>query len=184
MNLDEFGGGGLETLSFRGTNNPSLIVSSTSALSEKVRLVKGVNRDITPHQLLSLFRDWEVSYDSRVTRRLPKSSGNNIELVLFPQPAIRGRTWFLPRVGDISTFTERGLLPADPFSVAVMNLNRGAGDIEVPHCTLWESGGRWCVMTFDFWKGSKLIDLNRAGRSLDPRLWLVGMKSVSHHLPV
>lgn len=70
----------------------------------------------------------------------------------------------------------RGLKPADPYSLAVVNEAPALGDNH-PNATHWkDAGGNWCYAAFDRWVYGRGVDVGRGAGGWDGRWWFAGLR--------
>ncbi len=134
-----------------------------------IRKVK-VNRDRTPQTALDA--TGRVQYTNRkVVDAMPRGEGEEVEVFFFRL----GR--FVSDAELDSEYALRGLVPADPISVAAVNEADPAFADEKPHGTHWKDAeDNWCYATFDRWVDERLVDVDRSGRDWDDYWWFAGCR--------
>lgn len=136
-----------------------------------VRVVTGVNRTLTPQQMLDA--TGRNQYTNReVLQAMPRGEGDEKEIVFF-------------QVGkEISDddlekeFELRGLKPAHPYSLAEVNQDDPAFADSRPNCTHWkDENGKWCYIAFNRWGvGARDVDVHRNDNGWYDDWWFAGVR--------
>ncbi|HXF43908.1 MAG TPA: hypothetical protein VNK70_00285 [Candidatus Paceibacterota bacterium] len=136
-----------------------------------IRRVK-VDRSRTPQEALDA--TGRKQYTNRsVVAAMPRGEGEEVEVIFFNL----GRY-----VSDNDLEKEyelRGLMPADPYSLAAVNGADPAFADERPNGTHWkDADGRWCYAAFDrHWDDGRRVRVNRDGRDWSDDWWFAGLRS-------
>lgn len=138
-----------------------------------VRKVK-VDRDRTPQQALDA--TGRLQYvDRKVVEDMPKGEGNKVKVVFF-KPDFSSRSVMTD--DELEQELElRGLIPADPFTLAAINeADPGFTDTR-PHGTHWKDDeGHWCCASFDLWRGKPAVNVGRLNREWLSYWWFAGIR--------
>ncbi len=134
-----------------------------------VRRVK-VNRTRKPQEVLDA--TGRKQYTNRaVVDGMSQGEGDEAEVVFF-------------NLGRYVTDTElekeyemRGLVPADPYSLAAVNEADPAFADEKPNGTHWQdSDGQWCCAAFYRWDGGRYVGVRRNVNDWDDHWWFAGRR--------
>jgi hypothetical protein len=107
---------------------------------------------------------------------MPKGEGNEVEVVFF-KPDLSNRNGFISDDDLEKEFDLRGLMPADPISVAAVNEADPAFADEKPHGTHWKDAkGNWCCAAFNRWDDGREVIVDRDGSGWDDRWWFAGVR--------
>jgi len=75
-------------------------------------------------------------------------------------------------------YASRGLIPADPFSLATVNEADPAFADEHPNATHWKDvNGKLCYAAFSRWFGERGVLVYRFGGGWRDRWWFAGLAS-------
>lgn len=109
-----------------------------------VRIVK-VLRNRTPEQVLDATGRKQYT-DKSVVAHMPKGNGEEVEVVFFNLGHSINDT-------DLDAeYENRGLKPADAYSLSAVNEEDPAFADTKPNCTHWkDADGNWCYMAFGQW---------------------------------
>ena len=125
------------------------------AISDLIVRKVTVDRTRTPKKVLDATGRTQYTTDS-VVKAMPKGEGDEVEVVFFKL----GRN-----ISDNDLDKEyelRGLIPADPYSLAAVNEADPAFADEHPNGTHWkESGNNWCFAAFNRWSDFRRVYVNR-----------------------
>jgi len=148
-----------------------------SVFRKKVEAVRGmivretrVDRSLLPSEVMSQTGAKEHTV-SDVVKTMPKGIGLGVTVVFFEIVADSRTDYF-------KEYAKRGLVPADPFSLAAVNRDDSAFCRTHRNLTLWKgSDGDICHMEFNSTDGSRWVDVRktRDGRRIG-RLWLAGLR--------
>jgi len=109
--------------------------------------------------------------DKGVVKAMPKGEGDEVEVCFF-----KIGTW----VNDDQLEDEyalRGLIPADPFSLAAVSEADPAFADQYPNGTHWKDAkGRWCFAAFDRWNGERRVNVDRLDDDWNDRWWFAGLR--------
>lgn len=80
---------------------------------------------------------------------------------MFFKPDLSNSGGFISNENLEKEFELRGLVPADPISVAAINeADTGFAD-QFPHGTHWkDADGRWCYAVFHCWNGVREVNVD------------------------
>lgn len=135
------------------------------------RLVK-VDRSRTSEQALAATNRKQYT-DPSVVATMPKGNGEEVKIIFF-------------KVGrDISDddlekeYELRGLIPADPISLATVNEIDPTFADEHPNAIHWkDANGKWCYAAFRRWDGGgRVVSVSRHGSDWSDSLWFAGLAS-------
>jgi hypothetical protein len=135
------------------------------------RVVKGINRTITPKQVLDATGRTQYT-DKDVVASMPRGQGEDKEVVFFK----------LSRsISDEDLEKEyalRGLKPADPYSLAKVNQDDPAFADANPNSTHWkDENGKWCYAAFIQWNdGERCVDVDRRDIGWNDSWWFAGVR--------
>ena len=153
----------------------SVLKKRVDAQCELVRLQVSVDRSRSARVALEATR-CELSFSESVAKAMPRSEGEEVELVLF-QP---GRYMY---DDELETEYElRGLVPADPYSLAAaVEADLTLLDRYRPLITHWrDAKNKWCSVTFKRGEGivspefRGFVRLFRHSLETDDRNWFAG----------
>jgi len=134
-----------------------------------VRPVK-VDRTRSPKDILDATGRTQYT-DKGVVKAMPKGEGDEVEVCFFKI----GRA-----ISDDNLESEyalRGLIPADPYSLAQVNADYPAFADERPNGTHWkDTDGKWCFAAFDRWGGERSVYVDRSDVSWDDDWWFAGLR--------
>ena len=135
-----------------------------------IRVVK-LDRTRTPEQVLKATGRTRYLIDD-VVRDMPKGAGEETEVIFFKI----GRT-----VSDNDLDTEyelRGLVPADPYSLAAVHEDDPAFADEHPNGTHWkDKDSKWCFAAFSRWSDvQRCVDVRRRDGGWNDRWWFAGVR--------
>jgi hypothetical protein len=138
-----------------------------------------VNRSLTPQQALDATGRKQYT-DRKVVDNMPKGEGEEVELVLF-------KSDLSERNGHISDndlekeCDQRGLIPADPYSLAALNEVDPAFADTHPNGTHWkDSDGKWCFAAFLRWRVvARGVDVYRYDYVWRDDWWFAGLRKSS-----
>jgi hypothetical protein len=135
-----------------------------------VRHVMGVSRNLKPQEVLKATgRNLYVSDD--VVETMPKGSGAEADIIFFKL----GR--FVSDADLEKEYEQRGLVPADPYSLAKVNENDHAFADEHPNGTHWKDpNDNWCFVAFNRWDVGRRVRVSRSGSDWDGRWWFAGLR--------
>lgn len=135
-----------------------------------------VDRSLSPHQVIDVTGRTRHSINKRVIESMPRGEGDDVEVTFFAldYPA-----------SDESLeqeFENRGLKPADPYSLAAVNRDDLAFGQKTGNLTHWKSaGGKWCYAAFYGWRevadtveARADVNYNTKGQ-WSPGVWFAGI---------
>lgn len=112
----------------------------------------------------------------KVVDSMPKGDGEEVEVVFF-KPDLSERCGCISDDDLEKEFELRGLKPADPISIAVINEADPAFADEKPHGTHWKNGdGKWCFAAFDLWDVGRRVRVRRGGYGWRDHWWFAGLR--------
>ncbi len=134
-----------------------------------IRVVRQ-NRSYTPQEAIRATSRVEHLNDD-VVAAMPRGEGEETEVVFF-------------KVGkDISCkqldeeYAIRGLVPADPYSLARVNEEDPAFADEHPNGTQWkDANGNYCYAFFLLWEGRRDVDVDRNAFDWVDVWWFAGVR--------
>lgn len=144
-------------------------------VSTIVRRIK-VNRKRTPQETLDATGRKQYT-DSVVVSGMPKSDGEEVELVFF-QPDKSAYVNGLISDDELENqFELRGLKP-DPYAQMAVNEADPAFADEKPNGTHWKNtDGKWCYLAFGRWCGGRRgVDVGRGGGGWSAGWWFAGVR--------
>lgn len=114
-----------------------------------------VDRSLKPQAILDATGRKQYT-DSVIVADMPKGDGDEAEVVFF-------KLGHFVNDADLEKEYEmRGLVPADPYSLAKVNQDDLAFADEHPNGTHWKNTqGNWCFASFNRWDGERTVDVNR-----------------------
>lgn len=142
-----------------------------SCIVRKVR----VNRSRSPQEALDA--TGRVQYTNRtVVDAMPLAAADEVEVVFF-KPDLSGRNGCIYDDDLEKEFELRGLKPADPFSIVVVNEADPAFADEKPHGTHWKDAqGSWCYAAVSRWSGKREVYVNRRSNAWSDNWWFAGVR--------
>ena len=134
-----------------------------------------VNRNRTPKQALDATGRKQYT-DGDVVNAMPHGEGDEVEVVFF-KPDLTNRNGYISDADLDKDYELRGLKPADPYSVSVVNEADNAFADEKPHGTHWkDSNGKWCFATFGLWRGERFVSVDRHDYGWFDDWWFAGVR--------
>ncbi len=134
-----------------------------------IRTVK-VNRKRTPKEVLKATGRTQYVTDS-VVAKMPTGEGDEVDVVFFKL----GR--FVSDNDLENEYALRGLIPADPYSLAAVNEADPAFADEHPNGTHWkDKDDKWCFAAFDRWYDERDVLVNRNGSDWLDDWWFAGLR--------
>lgn len=129
-----------------------------------------VYRHQTPQSVLDV-TGRKTYINASVVKTMPRGEGAEVEVSFF-------------RVGrDLSDpdldkeYTLRGLIPADPYSLAAVNQADPAFADDHPNATHWQDAdGNWCYAIFSRWDGERYVNVSRRDGAWGDRWWFSGLR--------
>lgn len=98
-------------------------------------------------------------------------------MLFKPEPWEYTRPGFMSDEDLEKCYDRRGLIPADPYSVAGMNRDDQALADNHPHTTHWkDANGRWCFATFYRWDDGRDLDVYRRDSEWRDDWWFAGLR--------
>ncbi len=134
-----------------------------------IRTVK-VDRKRTPKEVLKATGRNQYVTDN-VVAKMPKGEGDEVDVVFFKL----GR--YISDNDLEKEYELRGLIPADPYSVAAVNEADPAFADERPNGTHWkDKDGNWCFAAFIRWSGVRVVRVDRGVNAWNGRWWFAGLR--------
>jgi hypothetical protein len=140
------------------------------AISDMIILHVQVDRTRTPQQILDTTGRTQYT-DHNVVDSMPRGEGDEDDVYFFKV----GR--FISDADLKKEYKLRGLVPADPYAQAQVNIDDPAFADEHPNGTHWkDADGRWCFASFYQWLVGRgvLVDRNDGGWNDD--WWFAGVR--------
>lgn len=125
------------------------------AISDLIVRKVTVDRTRTPKKVLDATGRTQYTTDG-VVKAMPKGEGEEVEVVFFK---LNG---YVSDADLEKEYELRGLVPADPYSLAAVNEADPAFADEHPNGTHWKDGGdNWCYATFRRWDDVRGVYVGR-----------------------
>jgi hypothetical protein len=151
-----------------------------TGLKETVRIGKIVicrhvivnNRAKLPYDIFKATKHHIIACDD-VFKAMPIGNGTEVDVLFFKI----GRN-----VSDIELDEEyeiRGLVPADPYTLAKVNEDDCTFADEYPHCTHWKNeNDKWCFAVFSYNRGCRIVNIDQNICSGDycSSFWFAGLR--------
>ena len=135
-----------------------------------IRRFKGVNRCLAPQTVLDTTGRKQYT-NSIVVAGMPRGDGEEGETVFFKLDR-----WVSGADLD-KEYELRGLVPADPYSLAKVNQDDPAFADKYPNGTHWKDAeGKWCFAAFYRWGDERRVNVGRDGRGWDGSWWFGGRR--------
>jgi len=129
-----------------------------------------VNRGQNPSDVLKA-TGRNLYVNDEVVKVMPKGSGEEVDVVLFNL----GR--YVNDVDLEKEFELRGLVHADPYSLAKVNQDDPAFADEHPNGTHWKDAeGKWCFAAFRRWGDERRVYVYRHDDVWHDRWWFAGLR--------
>ena len=148
----------------------AVIRKFADAVSNLITRIVKVDRKRSPQEVLKATGRKQYVTDS-VVAEMPKGEGEETEVIFFNI----GRV-----VSDNDLEKEyelRGLIPADPYSLAAVNEADPAFADEHPNGTHWkDAGGNWCFASFGLWVDDRRVLVYRIGHDWRVDWWFAGVR--------
>lgn len=135
------------------------------------------NRSRTPQAALDATGRKQTLYtDRKVVDAMPMGEGEETEVFFF-KPDLSERNSYLSDDLEVE-FALRGLVPADPLSVAAVNEDDPSLADTHPHGTHWkDADGKWCSAAFYRLSGDeRSVFVSRGDRDWDGAWWFAGVR--------
>ncbi len=143
-----------------------------------VRLVKKVNRSCSPQEMLDATGRKQYT-DRKVVDSMPHGEGDEAEVVFF-KPDLSERDGYISDDDLEKEYELRGLIPADPYSVARVNTDDLTFADEKPHGTHWkDADGKWCFAAFVLWGDGRSVGVSRDGSGWGDGWWFAGVRKAA-----
>jgi hypothetical protein len=142
-------------------------------VSEVVRRVTGIDRILKPADvIIKVVATGRKKYgDDKVIESMPRGEGEDVEVVFFNI----GR--FVTPAQLLEEYEKRGLKPADPYSLAAVNLDDPAFADEKPNATQWQdSAGKYCYAAFYRWLDERAVGVDRNAFDWVGHWWFAGLR--------
>ena len=138
-----------------------------------VRLVN-VDRTRSPQQALDATKRKQY-VNSTVVASMPHGEGDEVKVVFFKLDLSQRGSRILD--DDLEKeYVLRGLKPADPYSLAMVNEVDSAFADQHPNPTHWkDSEGKWCYAAFRVWDGERFVSVNRHDFDWGGGWWFAGL---------
>ena len=135
-----------------------------------------VNRSLTPQQALDATGRKQYT-DRDVVNSMPHGEGDEAEVVFFKLDLSK-RGGYISDNDLEKEFELRGLVSADPYSLAAVNRDDPAFADEKPNGTHWkDANGKWCFAVFYCWDGGgRSVSVDRHGDGWGERWWFAGLR--------
>jgi len=139
--------------------------------SDMIVRIASVNRSRTAEQAISATNRKQY-VNAEVVAAMPKGTGDEAKVVFFKL----GR--YVNDADLDKEYASRGLIPADPFSLATVNEADPAFADEHPNATHWKDvNGKLCYAAFSRWFGEHGVLVYRFGGGWRDRWWFAGLAS-------
>lgn len=142
----------------------------TEAFSNTITRHVKVDRTRTPQAALAATNRKQYVTDN-VVAAMPKGNGEEVEVFFFKLDRY---------VSDAELDKEyglRGLVPADPYSLAAANEQDPAFADEHPNGTHWkDTQNKWCYAAFCRWGGGRRVDVYRNDGDWNDLWWFAGLR--------
>lgn len=163
-----------------GARDPYKVAEVLQGIIDRpVKVVEVVGDYVTRHFTIDRNRNPEEVFratgrrqylNDEVVKAMPRGEDEEGEVVFFK----------LGRFGDNDLEKEyelRGLNPADPYSIASVNMLDPAFADDHPNATHWkDANGRWCFATFDRHRGERYVGVDRDDSDWDGGWWFAGLR--------
>lgn len=134
-----------------------------------VRHVK-VDRSHTPQQVLDATGRRQYT-NQNVVDAMPHGEGGELDIFFFHPGRYINDEELEKEVGIW------GLKPADPYSLAQVNIDDPAFTDTHPNGTHWKDAkGDWCFAAFSRWGGERFVDVFEHGYGWGNRWWFAGVR--------
>jgi hypothetical protein len=162
------------------TQGDQLAADMLVALRKRVEAISNlivphatVNRKRNPKDALKATgRNLYVTDD--VVKAMPKGAGTEVDVVFFKLDLGGG---YISDDNLEKEYELRGLVPADPFSLAAVNEADPAFADDHPNGTHWkDSSGKWCFETFYRWGDERRVHVDRNDLGWDDDWWFAGLR--------
>ncbi len=142
----------------------------TEAVSNLIVRCAKVNRTRKPQEVLDA-TGRKLYTNEDVVNSMPKGEGEEVEVVFFNL----GR--YVSDADLDKEYELRGLIAADPYSLAAVNEADPAFADKKPNGTHWrDSKGKWCFATFGLWGDERSVDVGRNDRGWNDYCWFAGLR--------
>jgi len=119
-----------------------------------VRHVK-VDRSLDPGAMLDATGRQQYT-DENVVKEMPKGEGEETDVYFFKLDR------YVSDDDLEKEYASRGLIPADPYTLAAVNRDDKSFADEHPNGTHWkDAGGDWCFAAFRRWRGEREVFVDR-----------------------
>lgn len=146
-----------------------IALSQTSYTGDIIVRRVAVDGSRTPCSAIAATK--RVQYvNNAIADAMPRAQSDEVEIVFFAVD----RT-----ISDAELeqeYEQRGLIPADPFSLAAVNEADPAFADTYPNATHWKDAeGCWCFAAFSHWLGIR-VDVYRYGHDWSGYWWFAGRR--------
>ncbi|KKS65237.1 MAG: hypothetical protein UV34_C0022G0008 [Parcubacteria group bacterium GW2011_GWB1_42_6] len=140
------------------------------AVSNTIVRCARVNRQRSPREMLDATGRKQCT-NSGVVEAMPRGEDEETEIFFFQLGL---------EISDADLEKEyalRGLVAADPYSLAAVNEADPAFADAYPNSTHWkDSADTWCYLAFDRWRGGRVVDVDRDDGVWDGHWWFAGLR--------
>jgi hypothetical protein len=129
-----------------------------------------VDRTLSPEQVLEA-TGREQYTDRDLVKGMPRGSGKEIDVYFF-----NIERWIC---GDDleKEYEQRGLIPADPYALAAVNIADPAFADDHPNGTHWkDTAGKWCFAAFARWNRERGVSVDRYVDGWYGIWWFAGVR--------
>jgi hypothetical protein len=135
-----------------------------------VRHVRDVDRARAPRQALEA-TGRNLYVNDRVVEAMPRGQGTEADIYFFKL----GR--YVSDTDLDKEYALRGLVPADPYSLAAVNEDDPAFADDYSNATHWKDvNGRWCHAAFGRWDGERGVLVDSSAYDWDVDWWFAGIR--------
>jgi len=129
-----------------------------------------VNRDLLPREVIDAMGRRQYT-NCEVVEAMPRGDGEEAEIIFFKLGC------YVSDDDLEKEYSLRGLVAADPYSLAAVNLYDPAFADEHPNSTHWkDAGGKWCYAAFSRWYGGRRVRVRRVGGDWYDYWWFAGLR--------
>lgn len=109
-----------------------------------------------------------------VVKAMPRGTGTEADVVFFKLDLGGG---YISDADLDKEYELRGLVPADPFSLATVNEADPAFADDHPNGTHWkDSSDKWCFAAFGRWRDERVVGVSRRDRGWLGSWWFAGLR--------
>lgn len=156
---------------------PDYVAEMFSVLRRRVEAVSNliirhvsVYRHQTPQSVLDV-TGRKTYVNASVVETMPRGEGAEADVFFFHVG------WNLSDPDLDKEYTLRGLVPADPYSLAAVNQADPAFADDHPNATHWQDAdGNWCCAIFDRWSYERHVNVDRNDFDWHGSWWFAGLR--------